>query len=281
MKHAIAMTAYKDFAILQSSTRKLMANGADVFLHIDKKSAYTLGQIEQLRESGCHVVQRYSIPWAGYDHLRAIVDLLDQIIGNGEQYSYIHIISGQDYPVRRFEDAEELWDGSIYMKTISRDAFPENVESRIANRSLLHRFQKYGRPWNVADRLSIFVQRALGLQRHGLASGVPLFKGEIWLSLPYLVCKDLLSRDVSRNVLAELKSTYISEEFYFQTIIMNSDHAGRVTNRNLRYTDWKSGRGRPAFLDETDYEKILASGDVFARKISSEVSGKLLGLLEQ
>ncbi|MEG3152151.1 beta-1,6-N-acetylglucosaminyltransferase [Sphingomonas sp. ZT3P38] len=281
MKHAVAMTAYKDFAILHSSARKLIANGADVFVHIDKKSAYTSAQIAALRDEGCRVTQRYNIPWAGYDHLRAIVDLLDEIVGTGEEYRYVHIISGQDYPVRRFGDAEELWDGTIYMKVISRDAFPENVESRIANRSVLYRFQTLGRLWNIADKVSTFAQKALGLRRLNLPSETPLFKGEIWLSLPYRACKDLLTRPESRMILSELRTTYISEEFYFQTLVMNSEYADRVTPRNLRYTDWKSGRGRPAFLDETDYEQILASGDIFARKISSDISSNLLTLLER
>lgn len=76
--------------------------------------------------------------------------------------------------------------------------------------------------------------------------------------------------------------TLIPEEFFFQTIIMNSPYKENVVEKNLRYTDWSGKNGsRPSFLDETDYEKIIKSGDFFARKIDSNISDKLLKKIER
>ena len=97
------------------------------------------------------------------------------------------------------------------------------------------------------------------------------------------------------------------DEMFFQTIIMNSPWASRVegfdayqcwsadrTARGLehdsemlpeesfnkRYIDWSgetSGeRERPAILDERDWQRIVASPSLFARKFDAERSAALL-----
>lgn len=76
--------------------------------------------------------------------------------------------------------------------------------------------------------------------------------------------------------------TYCPEELYFQTVLMNSPHAGRVVNDNLRYILWEKRHGSlPAVLDESDFEPLKASGALFARKLSSPVSSGLMALLDQ
>ena len=73
------------------------------------------------------------------------------------------------------------------------------------------------------------------------------------------------------NILTRFKYTFCSEEFYFQTILLNSPLVNSIVCKNLRYYDWDSGRGRyPAFLDMTDFDKLISLKDYFfARKIKS------------
>ena len=57
---------------------------------------------------------------------------------------------------------------------------------------------------------------------------------------------------------------------YFQTVIMNSKHAENTVNDNLRFIDWEGGKkGGPAFLDEKDFDRIVRTDNLFARKIDS------------
>lgn len=68
-----------------------------------------------------------------------------------------------------------------------------------------------------------------------------------------------------------MQFTFCSEEIYFQTVLLNSEHAKNIVNDCLRYIDWSSGRGGyPAFLDVTDYEKIKTSNNIFARKFREQ-----------
>lgn len=48
------------------------------------------------------------------------------------------------------------------------------------------------------------------------------------------------------------------------------DKYGNTTD--LRYVDWSEGEDHPKILDESDYEKIMTSGKLFARKFDEEKS---------
>ena len=54
-----------------------------------------------------------------------------------------------------------------------------------------------------------------------------------------------------------------------------------VVNDDLRYTDWRRRNGSvPAYLDETDVGALLGSDALFARKVSSDISGELLDAID-
>jgi hypothetical protein len=76
------------------------------------------------------------------------------------------------------------------------------------------------------------------------------------------------------------KWNFIPEEFFFQTLIMNSPFADTCVNCHYRYALWEEKHGSlPGVLDESDVENIRAANVFFARKISSANSMKLLHLL--
>lgn len=280
MRHVAVMTAYKDFAMLERSLRRLRLFDVDVYLHVDRKTRFAVDEMGILKELCRTVRTDYDIPWGGHEHLQAIFDLMRDAVLSGEPYGYVHTLSGQDIILKPLDTFADYWDGTIYMKSIPRHEFPENVESRIAHRNLLRGLQKWRRFWQVTDLVLQKIQELPGLGRSQLRSRTPLHKGEVWLSMPFDICQRIVESDEAQALLHELRTTYIPEEFFFQSVIMNWQYAPRVNQRNLRYTDWHSGRGRPAFLDETDLLPMLASGDVFARKVSSEKSGPLLSRLE-
>ncbi len=60
----------------------------------------------------------------------------------------------------------------------------------------------------------------------------------------------------------------ISEEFFFQNIIMYSPYKDTVYNDHLTYDIWNSG-GVAQFLTESDYDKIQSTGCLFARKFGA------------
>ena len=86
---------------------------------------------------------------------------------------------------------------------------------------------------------------------------------------------------IARKFLEAIRNTRVAEEIYFATYFLNSDLAASVVKDDLRYTDWRERNGsKPAYLDESDADAVLQSGALFARKVSSTVSTKLLDAID-
>ncbi len=89
---------------------------------------------------------------------------------------------------------------------------------------------------------------------------------------------------VSKN--PELKRFYkyswAPDEMFFQTILMNSSLKSDIINDNKRYIDWeKKNVPLPAILTEKDFDKILMSDKLFARKFDINIDKKILDLIDK
>src|SRR5690606_33204878 len=70
-----------------------------------------------------------------------------------------------------------------------------------------------------------------------------LFGGSQWWSLPHHAIL-LIINYITKNpeYLQFYKDTYIPDESFFQTILLNhKQHLSKITNNNLRLIDWDSG----------------------------------------
>jgi hypothetical protein len=74
----------------------------------------------------------------------------------------------------------------------------------------------------------------------------------------------------------------LAEEIFFQSYFLNSDLASHVVNSDMRYTDWAYRNGSvPAYLDESDVQPVLASGALFARKVSMDFSQAFIRRIDE
>lgn len=123
--------------------------------------------------------------------------------------------------------------------------------------------------------MTVKLQKACGVFRKGIGEFERIYKGLVYISMPKAAAAYVVEY-VSRHeeFWEDLYKCQVPEEFFFQTLFMNhSEWADRVENRELRYMDWSKGDGSsPAYLTEDDYDSVMASGCLFARKFHPEVS---------
>jgi hypothetical protein len=63
---------------------------------------------------------------------------------------------------------------------------------------------------------------------------------------------------------------------------MNSSFKSAIVQDDLRYVDWEYRNGSvPANLDETDFDKLVNSSKLFARKMEYPKSKLLLAKLKE
>ncbi len=279
---ALVITAYKDIdqiIRLINSTNKYFK----LFIHVDKKSKNIFNSLVKSDYPNIYIYSLYSITWGGYNHLAAIFDLLKIALADPD-IDYCHIISGQDFVVKNFLEFESQFEHSekIYMSCMD----VKYVDPRVSDR---FRYWIPSSNWNLKrmiPRFFVYIlcsfQKVFHLNRKQLGPFITIYKGMIWTSLPKEVIEYVVNF-VNRNpsYMKDLRHTRIPEEFFFQTILMNSKYRNQIVSNNLRYTDWTHRNGStPAILDESDYIRIMESNCFFARKIDSSISMKLIKMLE-
>ncbi|WP_426483870.1 beta-1,6-N-acetylglucosaminyltransferase [Flavobacterium sp. 2] len=287
MKQAILITAYKNYHHLEEIIR-FFDEDFELYIHIDKKSNISDAELLNLRNYDVVklVEQKYKVNWGGFNHLKSILFLSEQALKNKEN-KYFHLISGHDFPIKKIEYFKE------FFKKNDREYIDYFSIPRIgaANNGYLDRFEYYNfydlldakKPnENYRIKRIIRIQKKLGFKRKTSSKMPKLYGGSTWWSLSR-DCLDYVITFSNKNkfVLNRFKHTLCSEEFYFQTVIVNSPFVDKVANESLRHIDWVARNGNnPAVLDETDYDKLTQSSAVFARKFDYPFSTGLFNKIK-
>jgi hypothetical protein len=285
MKQAILITAYKNYHHLEEIIHCFDAN-FELYIHLDKKSKISDIELAKLRkyDSVKLVEQKYKVNWGGFNHLQSILYLSEQALKNPDN-SYFHLITGHDFPIKKASYFVDFFKNNnneyIDYWTIPKigGADNENMD-RIEYYNFYDLWDFKIPKQSEKIRLAIRLQKRLGFKRK-ISSKMPkLYGGSTYWSLSR-ECVSYVMEFTKKNrfVLNRFKYTLCAEEFYFQTIIMNSSFATKVANENLRHIDWVARNGNnPAVLDETDFDKLQETNAVFARKFDYPQS---IGLLNK
>jgi hypothetical protein len=290
MKQAILITAYKNYHHLEEIIQCFDAH-FELYIHLDRKSKISKEELACLRKYEIVKVleQKYTVNWGGFNHLKSILYLAEQALKNPEN-QYFHLITGHDFPIKSNSYFVDFFDKNRNAEFITYFNFP-NASSGWPGNNGMDRIDYYNfyDVWNAKMHqhfekiaLAIRLQKRLGFKR-AISSKMPkLCGGSTYWSLSR-ECLEYVMEFTKNNkfVLNRFKYTFCAEEFYFQTVIMNSHFAAKVVNDNLRYIDWVARNGNnPAVLDITDLEKLKESQAVFARKFDYPQSLELMNTIK-
>jgi hypothetical protein len=288
LKQAILITAYKNYPHLEEII-SFFDDDFQIYIHLDKKSLISESEIQQLLAfpNVKSLRQIYNVNWGGVNHLKSIVHLLELASEDSKNY-YFHLISGHDFPIKNlkqfkdfFQENRELsfleyfkvpfdgWgnngglDRLVYYNLFDVFNYKDNVQIRWINKALAY-------------------QKRLNIERSFPAWFPTVYGGSTWWSLNKKAIEYIKQfQNQHPTYLKRFRHTLCSEEFYFQTILMNSPLQDAIRNNNLRYIDWTPRNGNnPAILDTTDLAKLENSDAFFARKFDFPISNGLLKQLK-
>jgi hypothetical protein len=77
------------------------------------------------------------------------------------------------------------------------------------------------------------------------------------------------------------KYTFCSDEMLFHTMLLNSKWKESITNNNLRYINWNMGPEYPKIWRSEDFECLVTSNKLFARKFDETVDKDILNKIEK
>lgn len=282
LKHVFLVTAYQDAPSLNRLVGKLLSYG-QVLIHIDKNSSLQVKDVEA--HEGVQVYRKYKVNWGSYHHLKAILFLLKETMRLDPDY--VHVITGQDYPIVSAETFDAFFAGHEGETFLDYEAVPKGswMQERYSyywfTDCVEHPKSFDFMPHPVIGKLLRW-QKRMGVKRRHIGGFTTneIYKGMVYVSL---------HRDAARYVVnylskhrafeRSLRTCLIPEEFCFQTILVNSPLRNTLVNDNLRYMDWRFRDGiSPCVLNETDYDAIKSSGKLIMRKVSAR-SNRLIELL--
>lgn len=223
MKQAYLITAYKNFDELYELA-EILSKTAYVFIHVDEKSReITDADVEKLnRLPGCEAIREYRIVWGGFAHVQAIVKLMAMALSK-EDVSYMHLLTGEDFPLLTPEQLDEkfLTSDQIFMDYLTPEQLPETVTKR-------YQYYNWFTDQNVKNKvlwqlqnMTVKVQkRRVSAERE--SAFTKIYKGLVYVSMPREAAAYVVSFVAKHGEFwDDLAVCQVPEEFFFQTIFMN------------------------------------------------------------
>lgn len=276
MKQAVLITAYKELDALLDLIN-LLGSDFNFYIHVDKKMKIDFSILNGIKN--VFVTNFYKVNWGGLNHLKAILLLSAESLKNADN-SFFHLVTGEDFPIKSADSFLSLDTSKNYIEYFE---MPAACWSGNGGLDRIYYFQLYDvfNAKNIIQHKLIYkilsLQKKLNLKRSYCDRfDEKLYGGSTYWSLN----RDALNYVVNysnKDLLKRFKFSFCAEEIYFQTILLNSSFTNTIVNNNLRYIDWSSGRGGyPAFLDDSDFNRIISSDKYFARKVKNDSKLKLL-----
>jgi len=278
MRFACLIVTYTSAKQTLRLIRKLDNGDFDFYIHLDKKV-----DIETHRDmfdmpNVFFIKNRLNVKWAGFTVVEASFNGLKEIRESGREYASISLMSGQDYPIKPAKYISEFLAAHAGKQLIKHWDFETEWDEAYA------RIFKYHFTDNIFKGRYTIQRLINSLARRRKAPTNMRFYGTnstFWTISPECAYYVMAHIENDRKLKRFLKYTWGSDEFIFQTVIMNSPYKDDVINNNYRYVDWSGGGAHPKMLLTEDYEKIIATDNIFGRKFNMDIDENILDMLDK
>lgn len=273
-----------------------LPDNSTFFIHLDKKT-----DIKPFAEAFADdsrvkfIDHRVDVRWGSINEVEYQMELVRAALDSGEHFGRMITLSGMDYPVwskERIIDFFEQDKEKEYLAGIDV-SFPWHASA--IYQQYFFNVAKPGSGWKYC------VTRALGRTLRMLGIKKPLkkkignktyklYKGAAWWAItPRLASVILHEWDTNTELKNWLKYCMCPAELFAQTIAFNNEEWREkcmFNNANyslpmhtpLTYVTWKNEDIK--VLDEEDYDIIMRSGKMYARKIVSGKSDRLVAMID-
>lgn len=273
-KHAYCIIAHNEPLILKKLVELIDDERNDIYILIDLKADISMFRSVATQKSGLFYVPRIDIRWGTISQIRAELELFKY--ASRKKYLYYHLLSGVDLPLKSQDYIHDFFLKSKGLEFVGFIQDKKNMADLTRKTSYYHFFLKNYKSdkdirRNIARILHKFLLRIQELFHIRRTYDMELKKGCNWCSITNDFCTYLLERE--KYILKTFKYTLCGDEIFLQSILWNSPFKSNVYNLSdefvscMREIDWK--RGNPYVWRDADFEYLMQSNRLFARKFSS------------
>lgn len=280
-KHAYLIIAHHEYPILQILLSMLDEGDNDVYLHVDKRSKSLRQKLDAFKMQKARLFvleQPIKVYWGDISQVKVEYLLFETALANGP-YAYYHLLSGTDLPIQRQAYIHDFcrqhagkefvgfWLSASHQRDLNRKVhryylFTQHLKDRHTNR-FIHSLTSFCR------NMVLIVQKAT---RYRKPSDLEFRKGPNWVSITNDFCVYLIEH--KESVLKHFRFTLCADEIFLQSVLWNSPFRGNIynledTNKgSMRMIDWE--RGNPYVWRNEDFDELVQSDKLFARKFNSD-----------
>ncbi|MFM5955042.1 MAG: beta-1,6-N-acetylglucosaminyltransferase [Novosphingobium sp.] len=252
--------------------RSIYVPGNCYVVHVDKSSGPQLAN--DLAKflapyQGVKILPARNALWGGYSLVDAELRGMAALLAMDKRWTHYINLSGQDFPlksqgyIRSFLSAHP---GRQFIRAVcQRSERPETM-----NRVSHYFVEILGRIFQT------------GIARKFLPEAAP-FIGTQWKAVTRSFCEFVCNDPKALRFKRFYRRSFIADEAFFQTVLMNHSGQGVVMNDDLRMIDWVPDgdiKLRPRNFGSEDIGALRRSPDLFARKFDSSEDAEILGMLE-
>jgi hypothetical protein len=265
--------------------RAIHRPGDTCLVHVDRKAPADVhravhAEVESL--PGVSVLPSSAIRWGGWSIVEVQLRAIRQLIDTTQDWSHFINLSGQDFPLVPTPaiDAQLSTQPSRSYLQYFR---PEEMPWTWQNPAFKPGKADFDRPASRIDRFYIEWPGPLGIRplpriRRRLPDGITWYGGSQWMALSRETCVYLTHSRAAQRLRRFYRHTFIPDESFFQTALLNSPLRETVVNNNKRAIQWE-----PNVVTYTleHRDSLLSSDAWYARKFDDDIDPEILDLLEQ
>lgn len=271
---AYIISAYRYPHLLVRLVRRLHTPHTSFVIHVDKKSAETVHRCIKEGLVGMpavHFLDSHVCYWGGFGHVRATLKAIEHIVVRKIPCDFAVLLTGQDYPVKSNADIGAFFATNQSVGFINYYPLPkEDWELGGVERVRSWHFRPFG--WHI---------RIPG--KRSVPNGLQPYGGSSYWCLPRC-CVAYIYKFIKQHpgFVRFFEHVDVPDELFFQTILLNSPEREHIVNDNLRYIQWKDeSAAGPSVLTTADFEELVHSSKLFARKFDATVDEEILDMIDK
>lgn len=277
---------------------KALPDDSEFFIHIDKKS--DIGIFEDLlnkdmKERVHFIKHRVDVIWGSLNEVEYQMELIRAALNTGKRFQRLITLSGMDFPVWQREQIAQFFNGNVGREFLAGINMTKQGKASKLYREYRFFAMKHWKNGSIGSKFRVALRKfitSMGIKKpltfKANSKTYELYKGAAWWAISPKLAHFILSEWDNNTELKEyFKTSFCPAETFIQTIVFNSplwkskclEHEGEWPGlaflTPLTYIYY-----HPVIkiLTEDDYEEIMQSKKMFARKF---VTGKSDSLIEK
>lgn len=265
MKHAYLIIVHNELVVLQELVTVLDDPRNDIYIHYDKK-IQKIPVINTFYSSLYVLPKRINGIWGDVSLIEIELALFNCAFNCGE-YAHYHLISGTHFPLKSQNYIHDFFDKYRGQSLIvPMDTNYEEIKMKLGKYHFFLRYLVHHNQFvNQTDHLLWRI--CLKMQPNWMGRNISQIKRKSsqWCSLSNEAVFYLLS--IQDKILKQYSKTFCCDEFFVWNSLENGD-IPIIEESRLLYVSFE--HSAPKVLTRQDYEKLVQSEYLFARKFNGE-----------